>query len=276
MRPSIFVSSKASTVYQGRVIAELLTWLMAKYWLPSVIATLFIVLTGCGGSNNVASGSGTQVGGASLSQYQATLPDGSVMELEILADDSLNWEGEYAVSAETGPYAHQDGTFDGTISGDSVTLNCQNDDGTSFTMTGTGNGQGFQLTRSDIPGTVLNFTPVTPLAPKGRADVSFNLNVTGSSGRCVLSDSAYSSSNGLTEYRGTWQGLKVTFWAYSSGYANIVIYVNDYAIDSLSYASYRLTDFTTVSKNSSNGYMNVYSPVTKVILKFGAVGAVSP
>jgi len=144
-------------------------------------------------------------------------------------------------------------------------------------MTGTSNGdQGFQLTRSDIPGTVLNFTPVAPPKFKAHADVSFNLNVTGTSGRCVLSDQPFSSSNGLTEYRGTWQGLKVTFWSYSSGYANVVIYVNDYAIDSLNYSAYRLSDFSSVSKNSSSAYMNVYSPVTKVILKFGAVGAVSP
>jgi hypothetical protein len=251
---------------------------MAKYWLPCVVASLFIVLSGCGGSNSVAGTSaGPAEGGASLSQFQATMPDGSVMELEILANDSLNWSGEYAVSAQTGPYAFQDGTFDGTMVGNSVTMNCQNDDGTSFTMTGTANGDsGFQLTRSDIPGTTLTFTPVAPPKVQAHADVSFNLNTTGASGRCVISDQPYSNSNGLAEYRGTWQGLKVTFWAYSSGYANLVIYVNDYAIDSLSYSSYRLSDFSTVSKNSSSGYMNVYSPVTKVIIKFGAVGAVSP
>jgi len=267
------------TVYSGTCIGnfgKLLPWLMAKYWLPIVVSSLLIGLCGCGGSSSVSSGSAT-VGGTSLSQYQATLPDGSTMEIEILSNDSLSWSGEYAVSAETGPYAYQDGTFDGTITGDSVTLNCDNDDGTSFTMTGTADGNGgFQLTRSDIPGTVLNFTSVAAPKHKSLADVSFNLNVTGTNGRCVLSDQPYSNSNGLTEYRGTWQGLKVTFWAYSSGYANIVIYVNDYAIDSLNYLSYRLTDFSTVSKNSSSAYMNVYSPVTKVILKFGAVGAVSP
>src|SRR5476651_2315538 len=127
---------------------------MAKYWLPSVVASLFIVLCGCGGSNSVSgAGAGPAEGGSTLSQFQATMPDGSVMELEILTNDNLNYAGEYAVSAQTGPYAFQDGTFDGTIVGSSVTLTCDNDDGTSFTMTGTANGDsGFQLTRSDIPG----------------------------------------------------------------------------------------------------------------------------
>jgi hypothetical protein len=199
------------------------------------------------------------------------------MELEIFSNDNVSYSGDYAVSAETGPYAYQDGTFDGAITGGTVTFNCQNDDGTSFTMSGTANGDlGFQLTRSDIPGATLTFTPVAAPKVKSQADVSFNLNVTGTSGRCTISDQPFSSSNGLTEYRGTWQGLKVTFWAYSSGYATISISVNDYAIDNLTYASYRLADFSTVSKNSSSGYMNVYSPLTKTIVKFGAVGAVSP
>ena len=200
------------------------------------------------------------------------------MELVILSNDSVSWSGEFNDSAETGPYAYEDGSFDGTKDGDHVTLNCDNDDGTSaFTMTGTAYGdQGFKLTRSDIPGTVLNFTPVLPPAKKAHANVSFNLNVTGTNGRCTLSDQPYSTQGGMTEYRGTWQGLNVIFWAYNSGYANIVIYVNDYAIDSLTFSSYRLTDFSTVTKSSNSGYMNCYSPLTKVILKFGAIGAVSP
>src|ERR1022692_1513229 len=105
----------------GEKSVKLLTYFMAKYWLPSVFAGLFIVLCGCGGSSSISSASGASVGGTSLSQYQATMPDGSVMELEILTNDDLNWSGEYAVSAQTGPYAFQDGTFDGTKNGDSVT-----------------------------------------------------------------------------------------------------------------------------------------------------------
>src|SRR6185312_17014421 len=102
-------------------------------------------MCGCGGSSSVPSGT---EGGASLSQFQATLPDGSPMELEILSNDNLTWSGEYAVAAESGAYAHQNGTFVGTISGNSVTMNCVNNDGTTFTMSGTANGnQGFSLTR---------------------------------------------------------------------------------------------------------------------------------
>ncbi len=196
MRLAGFGGAEPDNVFRT-IGANLISWVMAKYRFLIVIASMFIVLCGCGGSNSAQPGS-AQEGGTSLSQYQATLPDGSTMELEILTNDNLNWSGEYAVSAQAGPYAFQDGTFDGTINGDSVTLNCDNDDGTSFTMTGTSKGDnGFQLTRSDIPGTVLNFTTVTPSKVKAAADVSFNLNVTGTSGRCVLSDQPYSNANGL-------------------------------------------------------------------------------
>ena len=140
-------------------------------------------------------------------------------------------------------------------------------------MTGTGEGvvRGFRLTRSrDIPGTVLNFTTVTPAKVRADAQVSFNLNVTGTSGRCSISDQPYSTNSSMTEYRFAHgrDSAPVTFWAYSSGYANIVIYINDYAIDSLTYSTYRLSDFSTVTKAASSGYMNVYSPVTKVITKY--------
>jgi len=250
---------------------------MLKKLLQSTVACFVLALYGCGGSASVAGGSAAPVGGTSLEQFQATMPDGSVMELSIFSNDNINYSGDYAVSAETGPYAYQDGTFDGSIVGNSVTLNCQNNDGTSFTMTGTANGDlGFKLMRSDIPGTTLSFAEVPTPKVKAHTDSSFNLNVTGTSGRCVMSDQIFSRQGGMTEYHGTWQGLVVYFWAYDSGYANIVIYINDYAIDSLTYASYRFSDFGTVSKNSNSGYMNAYSPKTKVILKFGAVGAVSP
>jgi len=255
----------------------MLAYVMAKYWLPAVVLSIFVVLIGCGGSSSVSSGSVAPVGGASLSQFQATLPDGSVMELEVFSNDSLNWTGDYAVSAQTGPYAYQSGSFDGTIVGDSVMLNCDNDDGTSFTMTGTANGDlGFQLTRSDIPGTVLTFTSVAPPKKKASADVSFTLNTNGANGRCTLSDQPYSNSNGMTEYRGTWQSCKVTFWAYSTGYASIVVYINDFAIDNVIFASYRLSDFTTVTKTANSANLSIYNPTSKVVMRFGGGASVSP
>ncbi len=160
-----------------------------------------------------------------------------------------------------------------------MTLNCDNDDGTSFTMTGTASGDnGFKLTRSDIPGTVLNFTPVTPSKVRAAADVSFNLNANGTSGRCVISDQPYSNNSGITEYRGTWQSCKVTFWAYSTGYANIVVYINDYAIYNVTLASYRLTDFFRPSRRpqAQRASRYSYNPTSKVVMRFVGSGAVSP
>ncbi len=254
----------------------MLAWVMHKNWFAGMVACIFIVLSGCGGSSSDSTSNGP-VGGASLSEYRATLPDGSVMVLEILANDNLNWEGEYAVSAETGVYAHQVGDFDGTISGNDVSMNCSNNDGSSFTMTGTAQGdQGFHLTRSDIPGVVLNFTLVTAANKATRADVSFNLNVGSSSGRCTISDQPYSANSSMTEYRGNWLGCKVTFWAYTSGYAAIVTYVNDYCINNVTLSSYRLSDFSSVSKAASSGRVTAYNPTSRTNINFGGGASVSP
>ncbi len=260
------------------VVTKVIIWAVRKFWISIFVTSVFIVLSGCGGSDSASPNSNGVVGGASLSQFEATLPDGSVMELEILANDNLIWDGEYAVATETGPYAHQVGDFVGTISGSNVSMDCSNNDGSSFTMTGTSAGnKGFQLTRSDIPGVVLNFTPVTPpSSPKSRADVSFNLNVNSSSGRCTISDQYYSTNTAMTEYRGTWLGCKVTFWSYASGYAAIVIYVNDYAIDNVTLSTYRLSDFSTVTKPASSGRVTAYNPTSRTNINFGSGASVSP
>lgn len=254
----------------------MLVWVVHKNWFASIVAGIFIVLSGCGGLSGDSTSNGP-VGGASLSEYRATLPDGSMMVLEILADNNLNWEGEYAVSAESGVYAHQVGDFNGTISGNNVSLNCSNNDGSSFTMTGTAQGgQGFHLTRSDIPGVVLNFTLVTPASKPTRANVSFNLNVNSSSGRCTISDQPYSTNSSMTEYRGNWLGCKVTFWSYASGYAAIVIYVNDFCINNVTLMSYRLSDFSSVTKAASSGRVTAYNPTARANINFGGSASVSP
>jgi len=223
------------------------------------------------------------VGGAPLSQYEAILPDGSAMEIEILANDKLAWEGEFAVATETGPYAHQTGSFEGTVSGKTLTATCEAVDGTTFTLTGTANGTSLQLTRSDIPGTVLNFQPVQPLSPAAtRADTSFNLKTggstgsTGSTGRVTLSTSPYSVQGTMTEYRGTWLGLNLTYWAYSSGYASMVIYCNDYAVETANFNTLRISDLGTVTQIGTSGRISVYSPVTKSQFHFPNISTVSP
>ena len=242
---------------------------------------LLICLFGCGGSNSVSSSA--EPGGLPFSQYQATLPDGSAMEIEILADDDRAWEGEFAVATETGPYAHQTGTFVGTATGGTLTATCQTPDGVTFDLTGTRNGPDLQLTRSDIPGIVLNFQPVTAMAPKaGRADTSFNLSIgtgtgsTGSNGRVTISTTPYSVNASMTEYRGTWLGLNVTFWSYNSGYASIVTYCNDYAVNTANFANYKLSDFATAKQSSASGRLSVYSAVTKSQFQYPNQSNVSP
>ena len=218
-------------------------------------------------------------GGVSLSQYQATLPDGSLMEIEIFANDSLAWNGDFAVAAETGPYAHQTGSFQGTITGSQLNATCEAADGTSFQLSGTSNGDSsFTLVRSDIPGTTLTFLPVLQSGPVKRAETSFNLNTNNTSGRVVLSTTPFSvqGSGTMTEYRGTWLGLNVTFWAYASGYASVIVYVNDFAISTSNFSSYKLIDFGSANLTAASGRVSVYSAVTRSQFQFKNLASVSP
>ena len=199
------------------------------------------------------------------------------MEIEIFANDNLAWNGDFAVAAQTGPYAFQTGSFEGTVSGNMLTANCTAADGTTFQLSGTSNGDSsFTLTRSDIPGTTLTFLPVAQSGPVKRADTSFILNTNNSSGRVVMSTSSYSVQGTLTEYRGTWLGVNVTFWAYFSGYASIVVYVNDYAVSMSNFTSYKLSDFGSASLTASGGRVSVWSPVTKTQFQFKNIATVSP
>lgn len=181
---------------------------MVKFWVLVVGITLLLVAGGCGGSTSTNGGSFPAKGGADLSQYQATLPDGSVMQIEILDNASGTWDGDYAVAASTGPYAFQTGACEGTITGATINALCSNADGTSFQLTGTANGDAsLSLTRSDIPGTVLAFTAVTgPKAASRKtptSTTSFLLNTGAQSGRATFSTTAYSTNSQMTEYRGT-------------------------------------------------------------------------
>lgn len=201
------------------------------------------------------------------------------MEIEILDNENGIWAGEFAVAAETGPYAHQVGSFEGKVSGNTLTATCELPDGTEFTLSGTANGnKSMTLTRSDIPGTPLTFLPVTLMTPAAsRGEVSFKLTTGGTDGRVVLNDSPVSVQAGgtMTEYRGTWQGVSVTYWQYSSGYASVVIYVDPVCIITANFNSYRFSNFPTTTVTGA-GRMTMYSSVTRTQIKVAFTPTASP
>jgi hypothetical protein len=235
-----------------------------------------LALNGCGGSNSHVNAG--RVGGTPMSEFEAILPDGSPMEIEILANDGERWSGEFAVAAETGPYAFQVGSFVGTVSGNRLNAVCEAVDGTEFTIDGTGNGdKGFKLTRSDIPGTVLNFQPVTPMATTpSRGETSFYLNTGGTNGRVILNSSPYAVHGTIAEYRGSWNNLPTTFWAYESGTGSLVIYIDPLCVATSVFSNYRLADFPTKTVSSSTGQMTMYSTAIRAQVKFKTAVTASP
>jgi len=246
---------------------------MAKFWAAVTLTALAFVLNGCGGSTSP----GTSViigGGTNPSQYTANLPDGSPMDIEVVDEGAGVISGSFAVAATTGPYAFEAGAFEGSIVGNSVSVDCTTSDGTEFQMTGTQGSNSFQLTRSDIPGTVLTFTfeaADTPSRAIPTSSVSTNctLGTGGSSGKLTINTTPFSVQGGgvLTEYRGTYAGVAATFWQYNTGQANIVLNIDPITIDSATYSSLRVTDLPTVTATSSTASLTSYSTTTRTQFK---------
>lgn len=234
-------------------------------------------VVGCGGSGSNPTGS-AHLGGTEMQEYEAILPDGSPMEIEIVRNSDGIWMGEFAVAAETGEFAYQVGSFCGQINGDQVAASCTASDGTEFTLSGTATPTGFVLTRSDAPGATLTFTLVSPspayLASRGEA--SFQMDGGGTKGRATFNTNPYAVHGTITEYRGTWNSLPVTFWAYDSGHASVVTSVDALCLQTSSFSGYRLSDFPTKSVTSSAGYMTAYNTTLKTQIKFKTVVTASP
>jgi len=253
---------------------------MTKLRWAGALCALALVLNGCGGS--ISSGSSVNTGGGTASrQYTATLPDGSPMDIEVVDEGAGEISGSFAVAATTGPYALEAGSFDGAVTGNSVSVDCTTADGDEFQMTGKQGSNGFQLTRSDIPGTVLLFTLEAPSArpravPTSSVQTNLTLGTSGTTGKLTISTSAYSVQGPLTEYRGTFAGVPATFWQYNTGQSSIVLGIDPISLDTATYASLRLTDLPTVKAGTSAATMTTYSTITKTSFRTGHGQSIAP
>lgn len=248
----------------------------ASLFIPAV--SMMLLAAGCGGSGS--SGSTGNPGGVALEEFSATLPDGSPMEIEIFTNHDGIWAGEFAVATETGPYAHQVGAFQGTSENGTLSATCECIDGTEFTLTGRELSNGsLSLTRSDIPGTTLAFNALAASHAQTRADVSFTLTnsgTSGSSGRATISTTPYFSNADAKEYRGKWRGLDITLFMYTAGICMITIRINDYTINTLYYLNYKLSDVGVATATSGTGSISGYNATTRETTKYGSVATLSP
>jgi hypothetical protein len=253
---------------------------VVKRWTYVGLVGLTLGLNGCGGSaKGIADeASGT---GLALTVYRATLPDGAPMMIDFVAEKNGVYAGSFAVAAVEGELAHQTGSFQATLSGGRLTADCTTVDGETFQLTGAANGtDGLRLSRSDIASPPLAFAPV-PAAPPSRGTVAFYLDgLSGTKGTVSLSDvpnsTQVSGSTTMREYKGTWQGVPVTFWSYSSGVASVVVYLDPLCVMSATFGSYLLSDFPTKTATASSGYMTMYNSTLRTQLKFKTLPQVSP
>lgn len=204
------------------------------------------------------------------------------MVLVVENRETGKWTGEFAIGGQKGPHSEQAGFFRGTASGNQVEATCETPDGGTFKIEGTvASDNSLALTRSDIPGSALAFRAVAPLpAGNTRGDASFLLTTGGTNGRVTVSTSpssvTVSGSTTISEHRGTWQGVPVIFWAYSSGTANLTIYIDPMCVSSQVFATYRFADFSTKTVVAGNGQMTMYSSVTRTQIKYKVTPTASP
>jgi hypothetical protein len=210
-----------------------------------------MILNGCGGSTS-GSGPGNPLAGREASEYVATLPDGSPMMLEVLPDSGEHWNGDFAVAAETGIFAFQQGVFEGSVKGAEIEATCETGEGIEFQLTGRLNSDGsLDLVRSDISSQTLHFVRQT--APKSsRANKSFILNTGLMTGTAIISDQPDSNFTGVKGYSGSWNGAFVRVWLYDSGWAAINVHPgNKMAVSSKRFL-FKLVDFATKTTTVEN------------------------
>lgn len=185
--------------------------------------------------------------------FEAKLPDNSPMALEVFSNSGVSWTGDFAVGAESGPYAFQTGAFEGSIQGMVVNATCETGDGKEFELSGTANGDGtLDLMRSDIPGQTLHFVPKPVTSPQSRANHSFTIRTGHTSGRATVSDVPKHEMSGVRAYDGTWNGTPIRIWSYDSGRASLNIYLDYRFISTTVLSSYRLRDFPTVTTSGTS------------------------
>lgn len=201
------------------------------------------------------------------------------MALVVLGRENGTVAGSFAVA---GGDANQAGAFQGTASGNEIDFKCVADDGEEFTLSGRkDSGDTLTLTRSDFPGKPITFRPLAELPGSGsRGPVSFLLTTGGTNGRVTVESipASVTSAGGTTisEHKGTWQGVPVIFWAYSSGTANLTIYIDPMCVSSQVFSNYRLSDFGTKTVLAGTGQMTMYSSVTRTQIKYRVTPTVSP
>lgn len=249
--------------------------LMLKILLTLAAISVLLVSNGCGGSDS-SSGPGTVLGGGSDTIFVGKLPDGSPMVLEVFTNTGKSWTGDFAVAAETGPYAYQTGAFEGSVEGTVVNATCEMGDGTEFELTGTANQDGsLELMRSDIPGKTLRFAPTTATSQKSRADHSFTISTGHTSGRATVSDQPRYNQNGMRAYDGKWNGTPIRLWSYDSGRASLNIYLDNRFISTTILLSYRLADFPTATVSGTSEILyDAINPATRFM--FASTLKVSP
>jgi len=239
---------------------------MRKYPFNYLCLGIAFGLLGCGGSGD---SHGTNGGDTQAALYQAALPDGSPMILELSAGSGGVWSGGFEVDATTGTYADQTGAFGGGISGATIRAQGITNKGQEFDLTGTATTNGFQLTRSDIPGVVLNFSRIASAASETRSTVSCHVTMGGTTGLATFSTTPeFTSSSGMKSYAGSLNGVRIFMVVYPNHTTSLECNLGVNTANTIStFNNYTIDDVATKTITASPSYVVVSSyTISKVFI----------
>jgi len=176
-------------------------------WISlAVVAGLTVV--GCGGDRASATVSGPPTG-----TFAATQTDGTQLFLEVQRDAAPHFFADLTWTPPGAPAVEHIGSCRGTFQGLKVSANVEEDamNPTDFQLVGNYRTDGYDLTRSDLPGAVLHFSRVATSASTRGTTVSFTLNFDSKSsfGTGVVSATLVRTDGTFRYYEGTWRGFPI-------------------------------------------------------------------
>jgi len=176
-------------------------------WIILAVAA-GLTVAGCGGDKASASVSGPPSG-----TFAATQADGTQLFLEVQKDAAPHFFADLTWTPPGASAVEHIGSCRGTFQDLKVSASVEEDalNPTDFQLVGNYRSDGYDLTRSDLPGAVLHFSRVAASASTRGTTISFTLNLDSKSsfGKGVVSATLVRTNGDYQDYVGTWRGFPI-------------------------------------------------------------------
>jgi len=190
-----------------------------------VLGAAVFLLAGCSGS-----GASTAAPAAlESSSFSALLPDGSPMSLNVESGQPSFFDADFWVLSQAGADAFEGGSCYGDVSGQTVQAACVDETGANFQLTGQAVQGGYDLTRSDIPGSTLQFRSSDVIQATTLTTIQFpyQIDIAGSYRATVKG--VINDGNVASELKGTFALMPTTVVFYGQSFTTITVDISEFA-----------------------------------------------